>query len=239
MLDGGPFGVLVGGPFGVLVGGPSEECPLGMLDGGPFGVLVGGPFGDCPSGVLVGGPFGVLVGGPLGVVVADGDGATVAQNWATVSPFALASSVSWGKLFWALPEALLVLVPLVAAAQAVHSPKAFGSRAGALLFCPPAWLFEVAAPPLAGGEAWLFGVAAPPLAGGVELLGFDEGWLSGFGTEIPTSRRAPDTADWTGPGSAPAAAAAAPPPSTAAAPTAAIAAVLIDSQLVSIRFLAP
>jgi hypothetical protein len=58
-------------------------------------------------------------------------------------------------LSWALPEALLVLVPLVAAAQAVHCPKALAlaAAAGALVFFPPAWLFAVEAPPLAGGEA--------------------------------------------------------------------------------------
>jgi hypothetical protein len=74
------------------------------------------------------------------------------QNWATVSPFALASAVSRGKLFWGLLEVPLVLVPLSAAAQAAHCPKALAFGAGSPPFCPLAWLFAVAAPPLAGGE---------------------------------------------------------------------------------------
>jgi hypothetical protein len=67
-------------------------------------------------------------------------------------------------------------------------------------------------------------------------LACDEAWLFGFGTEIPIWVSPPDTTDWTGAGNAPAAA---PPPSTAVAATAAIAAIaaiLRESQLVSIRF---
>ena len=47
---------------------------------------------------------------------------TLAQNWAMVSPLVAASAVSFGMVSWALLEAPLVLVPLVAAAQAVHCP---------------------------------------------------------------------------------------------------------------------
>ncbi|HEX3459932.1 MAG TPA: hypothetical protein VHT49_03430 [Acidimicrobiales bacterium] len=124
----------------------------------------------------VGDPFGVLDGAPvpeaaaevLGVVVAVGDGDTVAQNWAMVSLCAWASSVSWGKLFWAL----LVLAPLDVAAQAVHCPKALAPRAG--LGLPP-WLLPVDAPPPAAGEDWLLAAEAPPLEVLAALFRCDEG----------------------------------------------------------------
>jgi hypothetical protein len=49
-------------------------------------------------------------------------GDTLAQKSLMFSPLARASAVSCGKLSWALLELLLVLVPLFAAAQAVHCP---------------------------------------------------------------------------------------------------------------------
>ena len=116
-----------------------------MLAGGPLGVLDGGPLG-----VLDGGPVPEDAAEEPGAAVAVGGGDTLEQNWATVSFCALASAVSCGKLFWALLEAPLLLVPLSAAAQAVHCPKAFELGADPLPFCPLAWLFAVAAPPAVG-----------------------------------------------------------------------------------------
>jgi hypothetical protein len=128
MPVGGPVGILDGGPEGTLDGGPE-----GTLDGGPEGTLDGGPEGTLdggPEGTLDGGPEGTLEGAPVPEEEAEDPGVvgtvegrdTLAQNWATVSFLALASAASCGKLSWALLAALLVLVPLVAAAQAVHCP---------------------------------------------------------------------------------------------------------------------
>ena len=141
----------------MVAGGPLGECPLGVLDGGPLGVPAGGPAGtvdEDPVGAPEGRPE-VPVGTPvpedaadgLGVVVVVGGGDTLEQNWATVSFRALAAAVSCGKLFWGLLEVPLVLVPLSAAAQAVHCPKALELGADPLPFWPLAWLFDVAAPP--------------------------------------------------------------------------------------------
>ena len=219
MLVGGPDGTLDGGPEGILVGGPD-----GTLDGGPVGILVGGPDGTLdggPDGTLDGGPAGTLVGVPvpedpadeLGVVGTVEGGVTVAQNSATVSFLAVASAVSCGKLSWALLEAPLVLVPLVAAAQAVHCPKALAPEAD---------------PPL----PWLL---VRPLALAAPRLACADAWLFGFGTEIPTSARPEDIADCAGAGSEPAAAAATPPPITTTTPAATVA-ILTESHFVSIRF---
>jgi hypothetical protein len=194
-----------------------------MLDGGPEGTLVGGP-----EGTLEGTPVPEDDPEEPGVVGTVEGGDTLAQNCATVSLLAAASAVSCGKLSCALLAAVLVLVPLVAAAQAVHCPYAFELDADPPLPCPLAGLPAFPAPRLAWDEGWPLALPAPRKA-------CDEAWLFGFGTEIPTWVSPPDTADWTGAGNAPAAAAAAPPPSTAVAATAAIAAILRESQFVSIR----
>jgi len=97
-----------------------------VLAGGPAGVPAGGP-----AGVPAGGPAGVPLGAPEPVdpseepdVVGTVEGRdTLAQKSLMVLyPLARASAVSCGKLSWALLELLLVLVPLFAAAQAVHCP---------------------------------------------------------------------------------------------------------------------